>query len=387
MSAKEFDVIIVGAGPSGCSAALSLRNSGLKIAIFDKATFPRNKICGGALSLDVVNQLNKISPELYQNFSQFANKQPIDKIKITVPNDDSLVFSIEKSQKKGFVCNRLDFDNFLVNETKKCNNICFFENTKIVEYERKKDFYQIKSDDNEIYNAKILLVANGAYSNFNRKLSQSKVDKNNYSVAIQAFYENIKVENQNTLELYYLKETLPGYFWIFPTLDQKVNVGLGLLAKDITKNKINLKKLFGDILNKPEFKDRFSDAQKIGNLKSYGLPLGGSKKSLSGNRYLLLGDAASLIDPFLGEGIGNAIRSGRFAAEQVKKCFVDNYFSAKFNKNYDKIVYKSVHKEQKRYLFLQKMFRFPKIANISLKICKKTKLLNFFFGNVIELIK
>lgn len=69
------------------------------------------------------------------------------------------------------------------------------------------------------------------------------------------------------------------------------------------------------------------------------MPLGSRKVTCSGNRFLLLGDATSHIDPFCGEGIANAIRSGRIAADHLKKAFQENRFKADFNKQYDKEIY------------------------------------------------
>ena len=73
---RKFDVLIVGAGPAGASAALCLRNSGLSAALIDKAVFPREKICGDGLTLDVINQLSLISGELAASFGNFTAKLP-----------------------------------------------------------------------------------------------------------------------------------------------------------------------------------------------------------------------------------------------------------------------------------------------------------------------
>ncbi|MBN2892468.1 MAG: geranylgeranyl reductase family protein [Bacteroidales bacterium] len=379
-----FDVIIIGAGPSGSSAAISLKNSGLKVAIFDKDIFPRAKTCGDALSLDVINQFHRMSPEIVENFTQLPQKKSIDGISVMSPNCNSAVFSIEHTGKQGFVVPRIDFDNFFFNQAKKCKNITAFEGTKIVDYEFFDDFVQIKTGEGKLYKAKIILGANGAYSNITRKVAGIKPNKKHYSLAVQAYFENVPFENENLLELYYPKETLPGYLWIFPTHDGLANVGLGLMANRVRKEKINLEKLLLEILQKPEFKERFINSKLKTKIKSYGLPLGSRKLNISGNRYLLLGDAASLIDPLLGEGIGNAIRSGRFAAEHIVNCFEKNNFSAEFNKSYDKKIYKSIWKEQKRYLFIQKAFKYPMIINWSIKKVKKSNLVSRFFGDSVK---
>lgn len=84
---------------------------------------------------------------------------------------------------------------------------------------------------------------------------------------------------------------------------------------------------------------RFSDAQSEGPIRGFGLPLGSREVALSGNRFLLTGDAASLIDPFSGEGIGNAMQSGIIAAGFAQKAIAAQDFSAGSLSAYDKAVY------------------------------------------------
>jgi menaquinone-9 beta-reductase len=98
-------------------------------------------------------------------------------------------------------------------------------------------------------------------------------------------------------------------------------------------------------------------------VKGYGLPLGSKKRTCSGDRFLLLGDAAGLIDPFTGEGIGNAIRSGRIAAAHLIKAFEQNRFDARFNTLYDEEIYSKMWKELKISRSMQHLLHYPKLVN------------------------
>ena len=134
----------------------------------------------------------------------------------------------------------------------------------------------------------------------------------------------------NFIELYFFKDFVPGYLWVFPLPNNEANVGIGLLSSFISKKSVNLKEIFQKQLKEhPAFQERFKDAVPIETIKGYGLPLGSAMKQISGNRFLLLGDAASLIDPFSGEGIANGIRSGRLAADVVKEAMTKNFAIAK----------------------------------------------------------
>jgi flavin-dependent dehydrogenase len=109
------------------------------------------------------------------------------------------------------------------------------------------------------------------------------------------------------------------------------------------EKRINLKKILKALIeNNPHLSNRFKNAKPLEVAKGYGLPLGSRKRRISGHRYLLLGDAASLIDPFTGEGIGNAIRSGRVAADHIIQAFKVNDFSRSFNTAYDNEIYRKI---------------------------------------------
>ncbi len=74
MEIKKFDVVIVGAGPAGASCAIRLGKSGLKVALLEKSAFPKDKTCGDALSVDVINQLSMLSEKLGEDFKSLENK-------------------------------------------------------------------------------------------------------------------------------------------------------------------------------------------------------------------------------------------------------------------------------------------------------------------------
>jgi menaquinone-9 beta-reductase len=117
---KEADVLIVGAGPSGTACAMQLRNAGLSVIILDKARFPRDKTCGDALSVDVVNQLTLISPELAEAFENFPPKVSSYGVRIVAPSQQhiDIPFYHQGKEKCGYLCTRFDFDNLLIYNSK-----------------------------------------------------------------------------------------------------------------------------------------------------------------------------------------------------------------------------------------------------------------------------
>jgi len=128
------------------------------------------------------------------------------------------------------------------------------------------------------------------------------------------------------IEIHFVDSVLPGYFWLFPVSEGVVNVGIGMVMAEMDKQKMKLKALQSDvIMNHKLFKDRFADATMVeGSGKGWQLPFGSPRKKgemqprrSASNGVFLVGDAASLVDPFSGEGVGNALVSGEMAAQHI----------------------------------------------------------------------
>jgi len=367
MNSENFDVIIVGAGPAGCACALMLADTNLKIAVLDKAVSPREKICGDALSKDVINQLDKLPSGVKTAFEKIEKKIISSGVLFYSPKNECLEISFKRQEEKnisGYVCKRKYFDEMLINSLKEYKNINLFENCEVKDVKVNDDEVTVFSDS-KIFKTKIIAGANGTNSIIAKKLSQIKKDNRYQCLGLRSYYENVTgFSSGNFIELHFYEDILPGYLWLFPMADNIANVGIGMLASDVSEKKINLKSKIEQFINEhPNISPRFKNAKQCGKFEASGIPLGSIKRKISGERYLLLGDAASLVDPFTGEGIGNALRSGRVAAEHIKKCFEDNMFSDNFNKAYDNEIYRRMWKELKLSRSLQKLFNHPLLIN------------------------
>jgi geranylgeranyl reductase family protein len=361
------EVSIVGAGPGGCSAALFLAKQGIASTLIDKASFPRDKICGDGISGWVLNILNKLDPDINYQFSKQSYQVPSWGARFVAPNNRVLdvPFKVEDAINEnlpaGFVSKRVDFDNFLVEKVRQEPKITLLENTNIKEFTNKEELAQLTDQQGKVIKSKIVIFANGAYSKFSKQLAGIHMEKKHYIAGIRTYYEGVSdTHEQNYIELHFLKNLLPGYFWVFPLPNGQANVGLGMRSDKISKKKINLKKELYQLINThPILKKRFINAKEIEGPKGFGLPLGSKKRDISGANYMLIGDAASLIDPFTGEGIGNAMASGMYAAQHTEKCLTANDFSASFMKGYDKYTYGKIGSELKLSKLMQDLLNFP----------------------------
>jgi geranylgeranyl reductase family protein len=369
----ETDICIVGAGPGGAATALKLSYLGIPSILVDKAVFPRDKICGDAISGKVTTLLNRLDPNILKRFNGTPQLSiDIWGIRFIAPNlreiDIPFKPNFDKASEPipGYVSKRVDFDNFLIEEVKRRSNIQLHEGVAIDSYERVEGGYVVSSKDGSFrVQCKLLMVANGAYSPFTRHHAGLEKDPKHYAGAIRAYYRNVTaMHDDNFIELHFIKNLVPGYLWVFPLPDGQANVGVGMRSDHISRKKVNLKKVLDEaIQHHPKLKDRFQHAERIGKVEGFGLPLGSKRRPISGDHFLLIGDAGHLIDPLSGEGIGNAFYSGFIAAELAEKCLAENDFSAKFLEAYDIRVARVLGSEMKLSYRLQQVLSYPRLAN------------------------
>ena len=151
--------------------------------------------------------------------------------------------------------------------------------------------------------------------------------------------------------------------WIFPLEDGKANVGIGMHHSSLKKRNIDLKQALKNAVNSPYFAERFSEAKALEEPSGWNLPVGSLHRKCYGNGFMLLGDAAGLIDPFTGEGIGNALYSARIAMDIAKKAIDSDNFNENLLAEYDKILWDAIGDELRVSTKLQKIGRIRFLLN------------------------
>ena len=344
MATMMFDAIIVGAGPGGATAATLMVRSGLRVLLLDKAIFPRDKICGDAIGGKSVDALRAVGL-----LDQVIAAESLGSWGVTFsgPMGDEVAIPFTKALDKpvapGFVAPRLVFDNLVfeaavaagaeVWQDTKVEGL-LWEGTQVVGVRAKRG-----DGDVQELRAPLVVGADGAYSVVARELGMTQLEEKHYCAGLRAYYEGVTGFNdRNFIELHFVEESIPGYFWIFPMANGRANVGLGMLSAAVKKRGVKLKPLLDQLVDHPRFRDRFAGATRLGPVKGWGLPLGSKPRPLAGDGWMLVGDAGSLIDPFTGEGIGNAMVSAMKAAEWATQAHAAEDFSAAFLRGYEKEV-------------------------------------------------
>ncbi len=337
-------VCIIGAGPAGSTASLFLSKAGIQHTIIDKAIFPRDKICGDAIDALCMRVMNTYDKTLVEEISLQPHLfSPSMGVKFVAPNGKETrcyhnPLSKDIPSAMYFVAKRFDFDFFLVNKLNS-NYADIQLGATVTDIERRKDgiivTYTKGGISHQVF-TKLLLGADGDHSIVLRKLSSRKIDRNYYAAAVRMYCKNIKgIEKDNLIELFYLKNIPFGYLWIFPLANNICNVGMGLGSNHASKLKFNLVKEFEKIITTDKvLAPRFENCERMESPKGWGLPMAGGKRDLVGDNYLLLGDAASLINPINGEGVGSAMVSGWAAAQFAEKALANNQFDASSMQQY-----------------------------------------------------
>ncbi|MBK8340382.1 MAG: NAD(P)/FAD-dependent oxidoreductase [Flavobacteriales bacterium] len=353
----DTDVCIVGGGPGGCAAALQLAKHGVRTLLVEKEVFPRDKVCGDALSGKVMRALDRLDPALTLAVNLSARRLPSWGVTFVAPSGRALrvPFSRETGlgEAPGAILPRLDFDAVLFDAVKRNTHVDVVEGAQARSYVRSSSGWGISlsaaTNDHQptTVNCKLVLAADGANSYFARHVAGLPMEPRHHAAGVRAYYRGIQgLDAHGFIELHFLKQLLPGYLWIFPLPDGKANVGLGLRSDVVRDRKVDLKaELQRLITTHPTLRDRFANATLEGPIQGMGLPLASKRHPLSGDGYMLIGDAGHLIDPFTGEGISHAMISGAYAADMATEALRAERPDADFLKSYDQRVWRRLGQE------------------------------------------
>ncbi|RYD56092.1 MAG: NAD(P)/FAD-dependent oxidoreductase [Sphingobacteriales bacterium] len=376
-------VIIIGAGPAGAGTSIYLTQAGIPHVIIEKETFPRDKVCGDACSGKTAFVLRKANPEwLKEIFASEEKFMPSHGIVFVAPNGKSLDIAynpnrIPGEQAPGFTTPRMVFDNFLFDKLPS-QHTTIFQQSAVKNIDRENDIVTVtftKGEDTYEVTAPLIVGADGDKGIVRKSFMNDNNSAKAYAVGLRAYYTGVTgMHKENFIELHFLPEMLPGYLWIFPMPNGIVNVGVGILSERIRSKKINLREqMLHALKTNPNIKHRFKNATLLDKIQGWGLPMGMEQLPISGDNFVLTGDAASLIDPFSGEGIGNALYSGMLAAYAIEKAVRQNQYDRAFLKEqYDDVLYKRIGDELKISATLQRLCRYPWLFNFVVNKANKS---------------
>lgn len=352
MSASRIHtpVLILGGGPGGCAAALRLAQLGVRATLIEKSHFPRDKVCGDALSGKVICSLERLDADLAAKVVAEPRRMASRGVVFVAPGGRALRVPFDRKaqddEAPGAILPRVVFDDILFQRVKATPGIQVHEGSLARSFERVQEDWSVKVHDTTI-TTPLILDASGANSTFARSVAGLRMEPRHHAAGVRAYYSGVQgLDADGFIELHFLKDLLPGYLWVFPLPGGRANVGLGLRSDVVRKRKADLKKLLPRLLAEhPALKERFAEARQEGAVEGMGLPMASKRYPISGKGYLLIGDAAHLIDPFTGEGISHALISGIHAAEVAAELIAEGSVSASAANRYDARIWKRLGQE------------------------------------------
>lgn len=322
MPSRVFDVAVVGAGPAGAATALYAARHGLGVALIDKRTFPRDKICGDAVARKSLSHLRELG---ILHRVEGAAHEPIGRAVLSAPNGSEVAIDLSSRDEPEphMVCRREIFDNALVEAAR--SHCTVIEGNAVTDLLHTNGRVAgVTLQDGVEVRAHVVVGADGFDSVVARRLGFYKHDSSRWFVATRGYYRGLDVA-PGTVEVHYFDETLPGFLWFFPTGDGITNVGLGLVHLDLKRRHAKLRDVHESVLASPRLRERFQHTERLGEVHGWNLPTPDTSRTVAGDGFLLVGDAAGLVDPFSGEGIGNALDSAKVAAQVIAENSLPTY--------------------------------------------------------------
>jgi geranylgeranyl reductase family protein len=316
------DVLVVGGGPSGASCAYWLAEAGYDVLLVEKKRYPREKTCGDGLTPRSVKQLEDMG---------LGDRLAADAHRDTGLRSMAFGKTLELQWPShadfpsyGYVMTRHDLDEMVADRAVKAGATLWQESeavSPVVEgglvrgavIKRKGE-----GDRKDTVRARYVVVADGANSRFGRALGTSRNREYPLGMAIRGYYTSPRHDEpwiESHLDIRdKAGNVLPGYGWIFPVGDGRVNVGIGLLSTFNQWKAVNTSHLMDAFVDYAPKSWEISPETSCGPATGGRLPMAFSVGPHAGPTYLVTGDAGGAINPFNGEGIAYAYETGRLAA-------------------------------------------------------------------------
>lgn len=372
---SEHDVIVVGAGPGGATTATALAQQGHDVLLIDRHTFPRDKICGDAISQGCIQIMKKLGMAARIEESVARGEfYPLDGMRLVSPSGHTLQadFKGGDNGEKSYVAPRIYFDAVIQSQAVDSGARFLKAEVKepLLENGRVVGVLARENGETKAYRSRVVVGADGVTSTVMRALRpepEQHVDKHR-AVALRAYVEGIDLY-PHMVEFFLYDEILPGYAWIFPAGEGVANIGLGMRLDRFRKLKKNLKKMLAEFLEMPDIRDRLGNGTNVREVASWQLNFG-SQQNLrhSFDGALLVGDAAGFINPLTGGGIHNALISGCLAADTIDNALRAGDTSREGLKNYEQLCNEEMWAGMRQaYLYQRVLLNFPKVVDFFIR--------------------
>lgn len=317
----RFDVIVVGGGPSGSTAAVRLGTAGVRTLLIDRARFPRSKPCGGGISARALVRFSHLSTDIFPTIPVHE----IHKVYLESPAGHGVQYSA--ASPVYYLIRRVDFDAALYDRARATSNVEVCQGAFVRAMKVTNDFVQLETSTGDVFGAGIVIGADSANSVVARLagLRQGTVHAE-YALDMmeESSYDWLQVADRDTIYVYYGLARHFGYGYVFPKANH-VNLGFGCkLDYYLQKIKGRGREHHAEFVEDVRSKGVVSGKTNPASFEAFPIPISGPLPRTYAPRVLLAGDAGGFVNAFTAEGIYYAMVSGDLAAEAAIKALASN---------------------------------------------------------------
>ena len=303
---------VVGGGPAGSAAAITLARAGRHVVLVDRARFPRDKCCGDGLTTAALRTLEHLglSP------STVPSWEVVDAAWVRSPSGRVVEFPFPIGRGQyGAVTPRLELDAALLDHARAAG-VEVHDGHGVTAAALHADEVELEVDGLGPVRARYAVGADGMWSPLRKHLGLAEPGYLGEWHALRQYASSVTGSARNRLWVWFEPDLLPGYAWSFPLPDGRANVGFGIL-RDGRRTGV-MKGQWDDLLLRPHVRDALGPEARVdGTPKAWPIPARIDRAVLTSGRCLFVGDAAGATDPMTGEGIAQALDSGIAAADAI----------------------------------------------------------------------
>jgi geranylgeranyl reductase family protein len=377
MTVVIADVAVVGGGPAGAAAAIEVARAGRDVVLVDKATFPRDKICGDGLTTGALRLLE----DLGLDPAVVASWQPVEDVVVCSPSGREATFPLPRDQGLyAAVARRADLDAALL-DVARAAGVRVLEGHACTGADDRADRIVLTVEGVGTVQARYAVAADGMWSPMRKHLGIATPGYLGEWHAFRQYLTGVGPRAATQLFVWFEPDLLPGYAWSFPLPDGRANVGFGIQRSTVTSDgkaraggKVDrvqdMKELWPQLLDRPHIREVLGpDATPESPHRAWPIPARIDDVVLSAGRTLFVGDAAAASDPLTGEGIGQALLTGRLAARAIEEGATD---PARTREVYDRTVLAALEADHKMSLLLIRALRHRKGARFAVRLAGST---------------
>jgi geranylgeranyl reductase family protein len=317
---KVFDVAVIGAGPAGAAAAAFLARQGLRVLLLDKAVFPRDKTCGDAISPRAMHFLHSLG--LGHEIEHAAFR--IRSVAVTSPHGQQITIPISRHPTYppyAHVLPRLILDQRIL-ERAISEGADFRSGLQVLDVHHEEGGGLWLSchghgEDSKLH-ARLAIIATGAHCSLLKQLGLLPREMH-LSYAARAYFEGVQGLG-DAIHMHFDGIPLPGYGWLFPLPDGGANIGAGFYRHS-RRTPPTAREAAQKFLSHNSIRGHLRSAEQRSPIRGFPIRMDFHRSPIAGQRILLVGECAGLVNPFTGEGIDYALETAHIATQQIHTAF------------------------------------------------------------------